>query len=449
MAKNNHKYFIRGAFLIFLYLLISFAPLLVVMVGLAPTERNFWKEFSIALGFVGLTMMCLQFALTARIQTLAAPFGMDMVLQFHKYISLVVFGVILLHPILLFWIDEQVEDQEYLALLNVFEAPFRAQMAIASVVFLFLIIIISVYRKQLGLRYELWKAIHWILAVLIITTAVLHVFGVNNYLDADWKKAFWVVIIAGTFFLLVYIRLIKPSQLINKKYRVKKVTEHEGEAWSLVFEPVGHEGMKFSPGQFAWLTLGNTPYQMEEHPFSFTSSAENLQEIEVTIKALGDYTSKIGEVKPGQIAHLEGPHGVFTPDRNPDAQGYVMLAGGVGITPMMSMLRTFADKKDKRPLILIYANNTRKDIIFFNEINEISNRLHLKVVHVLADPTEDWNGEVGFIDEKLLRKYLPDDKNNYVYFICGPLPMMTSSEDGLLALGVEFENIEREVFDLV
>jgi predicted ferric reductase len=444
MSGSTKIYFWKGVFWISLYLLFSFLPLIVVMVGFEPSVTNFWREFSIALGFVGLTMLCLQFIITARFRTVAAPFGLDMILQYHKYISLVAFGAILFHPILLFWVDP-----ENLELLNVLKAPFRAQMAVTSTILLFIIIVISVYRKEFNIDYETWKTLHWMLAVLIIITAALHVFNVEYYLSANWKRMFWGFIIAISLFLLFYIRVLKPAMLIGRKYVVRKVVEHKGEAWSVQFEPVNHSGFLFMPGQFGWLTLGNSPFQIEEHPFSFSSSSEDINIIEMTIKALGDYTGNISKVKPGDVAHIEGPYGVFSPDRFPDSKGYIMLAGGVGITPMMSMIRTFADRKENRPLILIYANNTFEDIIFFNELEKIRKDLKITIVHTLAEPPQDWNGEEGFIDADLLKKYLPEGANDYTYFICGPGPMMDASHKALMDNGVKTGNIEMEVFDLV
>ena len=80
----------------------------------------------------------------------------------------------------------------------------------------------------------------------------------------------------------------------------------------------------------------------------------------MTIRNLGDYTSGIAKVPPGRRVFLDGPYGAFTADSAP-ADMLVLIAGGVGITPMMSIVRTFADNGDKRPVLLFYGSrNTER-----------------------------------------------------------------------------------------
>jgi predicted ferric reductase len=116
-----------AAFWIGIYLLITLLPLLILLFYAPPEGRGFWTEFSVALGFIGLAMMALQFALTSRINHIEASYGVDIILQFHRYISLVAFNLIVIHPLILF-----VTEPETLQLLNIFVAPWRAKNAVAS-----------------------------------------------------------------------------------------------------------------------------------------------------------------------------------------------------------------------------------------------------------------------------------------------------------------------------
>jgi predicted ferric reductase len=428
----------------FIYIVISVTPLFIAMAYVDMPSRDFWIEFSVALGFVGLTMLSLQFLLTARIKGVTAPYGMDIILEFHRYISIVAIVLILIHPTILF-----IRDSEYLKLLNVFNAPFRALMGILSVVTLVLMAVLSLYRKKFNIRYELWKVTHGIFAVVALVSAFAHVLGVGFYLSLPWKRYFWGAMLVATLGFLLYIRIVKPIKLIRYSYIIDEVKPERGKSWSITFRPLHHKGMHFKPGQFAWLTLGNTPFEIEEHPFSFTSSAENPEKVSLTIKELGDFTSTMKDVKPGMIAHLDGPHGVFTPDRYPEAKGFVFIVGGVGITPIMSMLRTYADRKGKKPLLLIYANNTLADITFYEELNELESKLDLKVVHVLAKPDKGWAGEKGFVTPEVLDRHLPENKQELMYYLCGPPIMMDAVEKALRNVKVPFENIEMELFNLV
>ena len=111
------KLAVRGASWILVYLAVAVAPLVFAVIDPTP-GRGFLINFSVALGFVGLAMLGLQFALVARFQTVAAPFGIDVVLQFHRQIAYVALLFILAHPVLLF-----VTDTQFLALLDPITAP--------------------------------------------------------------------------------------------------------------------------------------------------------------------------------------------------------------------------------------------------------------------------------------------------------------------------------------
>ena len=207
--------------------------------------------------------------------------------------------------------------------------------------------------------------------------------------------------------------------------------------------------MRFQPGQFAWLTLEISPFRMREHPFSMSSNGEQPERIEFSIKALGDFTNTIQDVKPGTKAYLDGPYGVFTTDRYEDSAGFVLVAGGIGITPMMSMLVTQAERNDERPYLLIYASKSWEDITFREEIEALKERLNLTIVHVLRNPPEDWSGETGYVNRELLARHIPKRRGTRQYFICAAPKMMDQVELALHELEVPVTNVHMEHFNLV
>jgi predicted ferric reductase len=425
------------------YIFITVLPLLILLIY-PPTGREFWTEFSVALGFIGLAMMALQFALTARINRIEASYGVDIILQFHRYISLVAFAFILLHPLILF-----VVQPETRGLLNFVTAPWRARAAVLATVALILLIVTTIWRQQLKIPYEPWRTSHGILAVIAVSLGLAHGLGVGYYLGLFWKAVLWTAIALTALWLLIYVRLVKPMFMTKKPYLVEEVRQERGDVWTLALRPRGHEGFRFEPGQFAWITLGISPFRMREHPFSMSSSGDNTERIEFSIKALGDFTKRIKDVEPGTKAFLDGPYGVFTTDRYEDTAGFVLIAGGIGITPMISMLLTHAERQDERPYILIYASKTWDDITFREELHELQQKLDLTVVHVLKDPPEDWSGETGYVDKELLERHIPKRRGTRQYFICASPKMMDQVEAALHQLEVPTTNIHMEHFNLV
>ncbi len=397
------------------YLVFVLAPLFALLIGPLPPSRDFWTEFSIAIGYSGLAMMGLQFGLTARFRFVTAPWGEDVIYHLHRQISLLAVALVVAHPLILFAVRP-----ELVALLNSFTAPWRARFAALSTYSLIALVAMALWRGRWNIRYETWHALHIALAVTAVAAGLAHMVGWGVYLEAPWKRSLWIGL---TFFwigLLLYVRIVKPLFLLRRPYRVSEVRKERGDSITLAMMPDGHTGFRFKPGRFGRLTLWGSPFQITGHPFSFSSSAAAAEgRVEMTIRNLGDFTSKIASVPPGQRVFLDGPYGAFTADSEP-VDVLVLIAGGVGITPMMSIIRTLADNGDKRPVLLLYGSRTYDEITFREEVDALSGRLQLKVVRVLQNPRDGWTGERGFIDAEILRRHLPPPYEAHEYFICGP-----------------------------
>jgi len=321
-----------------------------------------------------------------------------------------------------------------------------------------LLIITSLLRKKLRIHYDEWRMLHIALAVTAFLLALGHIEGVGYYIDAPAKRWLWSGYTLFWLLLIVYLRLIKPWRMSSRPYRVTEVRRERGDSWTLALVPVGHPGLSFKPGQFAWLTLRESPWHIKEHPFSFSSSATDHDSVEFTIKQLGDFTRTIKDTQVGDIAFLDGPHGVFSIDLHPDAPGFIFIAGGVGGAPIISMLRTLADRQDKRPLTFVYGSNQWQDVIFREELESLKQRLNLHLIHVLKTPPAGWQtdwpaddcqAESGFITSALLSKVLPAETRKYECFLCGPKPMSDAAQQGLHALRVPLSQVHFELFDMV
>lgn len=435
---------LHGIFYVGIYLIVTLSPLFVLVIGPTQPGRAFWTEFSVALGFAGLAVIGFQFLLTARFQHLTSPYGIDIVYHFHRQISLLVFALIVAHPVILLI----TRTEEILVLLNVVTAPWRTQTAVFALLALTILIVTSVWRIPLGIPYEPWRIAHGLLSVLAVGLALTHVVGIGYYVSLPWQQALWIALGLTWISALLYVRVAKPFMMLRRPYKVVDVIEERGNTWTIVMEPKGHPGLRFMPGQFAWVTILNSPFAVSEHPFSISSSAVTPELLHFTIKSLGDFTSTIKDVPIGTRAYIDGPYGAFTLDIH-RASGYVFIAGGIGITPIMSMLRTLADRRDSGKLLLIYATKTLEQATFKEEIDTLKERLNLQVVYVPENPPEQWEGESGFINAQLIARYLPEDRSDLEYFVCGPVPMMNVVEDARFRLGLPVDRVQSERFNLV
>src|ERR1700744_2373080 len=145
------RYTVRGTVWIICCLAFILAPLFARLTGTLPLARDFWTEFSAAIGYAGLAMMGLQFGLTARFRYVTEPWGEDVIYHFHRQISLVAIALVILHVAILFALRPQ-----RVAMLNVFEASWRATFGALSIYALIALVVTALWRTKLRLNYETW-----------------------------------------------------------------------------------------------------------------------------------------------------------------------------------------------------------------------------------------------------------------------------------------------------
>jgi predicted ferric reductase len=436
---------VRATAWIALYLLIVASPLLVLLLGTVPPGVEFWWDFSKALGFAAISMMGVQFALTARFKSATSPFGIDIVYFLHRYLAIAALMLALGHFAIL-W----AAYYDSLGTINPLEAPWYMTAGRAALLLFTLAVVTSEFRQWLGLEYGLWRVSHIVFATVGFIAGIAHIVGVGYYTQAPLKRALWLSMTLSWVALAVWVRLIKPALQERRPYRVAEVREEGCETWTVALEPQEHGGLaRFEPGQFVWLTLGSSPYAVREHPFSISSTPRQLPRLEMTIRALGDFTAGIRDVPEGKKAYLDGPYGIFSHKRHPDAEGFVFIVGGVGITPVMSMLRSMAEERETRPLWLFYANPAVDRILFADELESLRSRLELELVHIVQNAPEDWTGETGYLSREMLARHLPDRRcARFHFFLCGPPPMLAAAEEHLRALRVPRGHIHVEIFNL-
>jgi predicted ferric reductase len=437
----------RTALPIALYLLLVTAPFLALLPGDLPPSRGFWFDLSIALGFAGMAMIGVQFALTARFRRVSAPFGVDIIYLFHRYLAWIALALVATHFGIL-WLHH---PDALGATIDPRLAPWEMTAGRAALLLFGLAVITSEWRKPLRLEYGLWRYAHVALATLGFAAAVAHIVGIGNFTATPTKRALWLSVTLSWVLLLLWVRVLKPWRQRREPWRVVSVTPERNGTVTLSLEPEGHAGLRaFLPGQFAWMTLRNSPFGLREHPFSIASTPESLPRLEFGIKSLGDFTTDAEQIAPGERAYLDAPYGIFSIDRHPDAPAFAGIVGGIGVTPLLSMLRSLAARQDRRPIWLFYGNTDWENVAYREALEQLRAALDLRLVHILEDPPKGWNGETGFVTQDLLDRHLPRDLRGAMhYFLCGPAPMTAAAEAALRALGVPTAQIHTEIFELV
>ncbi|MGE0418082.1 MAG: ferric reductase-like transmembrane domain-containing protein [Acetobacteraceae bacterium] len=436
----------RAAGWVGLYLLLVVAPFAALLPGELPPSNGFWFDLSVALGFAGMAMMGVQFLLTSRFRRLSAPFGIDVIYLLHRYLAWIALTLVAVHfAILWLWHTEALGPT-----IDPREAPWELTAGRAALLLFALAVVTSQWRKQLRLEYGMWRYSHVALATLGFAAAVAHIVGIGNFTAAPGKRILWLSVTLAWVLQAVRVRVVRPWPQRSRPWRVVAVRPERNDTVTLALEPEGHDGLRrFLPGQFAWITLRASPFGLREHPYTIVSAPEQLPRVEFGIKALGNFSAEVSNIHPGERAWLDAPYGVFSIDRHRNAPGLVGIVGGIGITPMLSMLRSLGARRDGRPVWLFYGNKSWDETAYREELETLRTQLDLKLVHVLEDPPPDWEGERGFITRELLERHLPEGLRGQLhYFLCGPPPLTAGADAALRDLGVPDRQVHTELFEL-
>jgi predicted ferric reductase len=432
-----------GAALCAAYPLLVLTPLATFALLAPGPRRAAAAEMGVDCAVVAFTVLALQFVVAARLRWIEAPFGLDVLLRFHRTMAIVAMALLCLHPLL-------IASEEGWALLTRWQVrwPFWAgRLALALLV---AHAAAAVCRRTLRLRYEAWRCLHNAVALLLLALASWHGLALGGDLQGPAARAVWaaLLLVAGGAWL--YGRFVRPRLLRRRTpYRVVSVTREASRVWTVTLEPLAGRALHYAPGQFQFLRPHGGAVADEEHPFSLASSPSPEGRVRLTIKESGDFTATIGRLKPGDLATVHGPFGRFSHVFHPDAADLVFVAAGVGITPLMSMLRYMRDHREERRVLLIYANRGAADIVFREELASIQagGCPALKTVHVLSQPPADWDGPAGRLDTESLRA-LCGGFAGRTFFLCCPPLIASALIRGLRGAGVGPERIHADYFGL-
>ncbi|MGH3976317.1 MAG: ferric reductase-like transmembrane domain-containing protein, partial [Pseudonocardiaceae bacterium] len=337
------------------FLAVLLAPVLLSL--RTGGDSSLLSELSVGMGLLATSMLVCAAVLPSRLRSLTRTFGIDGVLSVHRFAGLVVAVLVILHIVLV-----MAANPANVALFDVVHAPKRTRAAIGATLGLGGLIGLALLRKRLRHRYEVWRWVHLALAGSTLLLTALHIMWLDHLIRDAAMRAWLTVLALGLLGVLAYRWVWRPVFGSRSEYVVREVRRETPTVSTLVLEPRrdphrrGYRALEFAPGQFAWLRL-NPSIRAEEHPFTIASSAHVGMWAEFTIRHTGDFTRALGQLRPGSSVWVDGPHGAFSVDLKPST-GLVMIAGGVGITPMMSMLRTLAHRRDQRPHRLVVVART-------------------------------------------------------------------------------------------
>ncbi len=436
----------RGTLRVVLYLLIVTLPVFLATLWGKEAE-GIVNDMGRNFGLIGFMILMLQFLVAARIKWIERTFGLDILIRYHKSMALVAAGFLIFHPILL------ATGHRSWRLLIGLDLPWPIWVGKAALVLLLVQVLISLYQGRVGLTFEKWRIGHDVGAAVLLVFIFLHSWLVGDDLELFAMQILWFCISLLAAGVFIYHRFIRPSRLRSRPYRVEAVLKETQDVWTVeLAAPPGEHIGDYLPGQFHFLTFFRAPgLPEEEHHWTISSSPTQKDGISSTIKASGDFTKTIGQTQPGDTAAVHGPFGRFSYVLHPEEKDLVFLVGGIGITPVMAMLRHMQDVGDDRSVILLYANKYADQIVFREELNEIAagGRPNLTLVHVLSRPDSEWAGEKGHLDRERIETYCKPNLEAKSFYICGPKKMAEEIITTLKDMGIPKARIHQEMFSFL
>ncbi len=387
-------------------------------------------------GLIAMTMFALTFVLSTRIPAIEDYFGgMDKVYIAHGILGSMALMLVFIHPI--FLVLRFVPDNMRQAAIYLLPSAFWSVNfgILAMLGFIFLISLTLFVRT---LKYQYWKFTHEFLG-LVFFLAVLHIFLVP--LDATADNVF-----AGYYFYaaavsaiglgaFAYSLVIKNRLFKAASYHVDRIEEKGPGTIALYIVP-DHKPISYKSGQFIFVRFYNEKVSSESHPFTIASKSDEYA-IKIVVKALGDYTSRLAHLKPGDKVSVEGPFGRFNFHRK-DLRNQVWLAGGIGVTPFLGMAEDMREGHfSDIEVVLFYSVRERADLVGLEELEGISKEL--KNFRVVPWVTKE-KGRLGVEELGVLE--------GKEFFLCGPAAFKNSLTQNLLKKGIDPQHIHSEEFDL-
>lgn len=383
---------------------------------------------AVQVGLVGFVAFATSLALGARFPAVERVFGgLDRMYRFHRRLGIAVACALAVHLVLM-----AASTGDITTLLT----PDRGWRVFAGVLAFAGLVVLLLLTTLAQLRHETFLRVHRVLGVTFALGA-LHALRVPAFLGQSvWLNGYLVVVTVVGLVSWGYRSGLGRTLVRRHYYQVAQVRPLHPTITELTLTPL-EEPLDFAPGQLVFVGLDDDAVGRELHPFSITS-APGEQTLRLVIKAAGDFTTGLRGVTPTSMCRVEGPYGSFWRD-GADATRQVWIAGGIGITPFLSMARSLRD--DRHAIDLYYCTMDKETAVLIDELYEVA-ELHptLRVIPVPYD-------SMGFLTADDVRAASGDMTDAHV-FLCGPREMIDALVTQLEALGVPPERLHHEDFRL-
>ncbi len=390
-------------------------------------------------GLLGTAMFALALILGARLKFFDKYLtGLSRVYVNHHRLGATAFSLLLFHPLFL--------TMRYVSFSLTSAAQFWLGSTGWSVVLgelsLFGLILLLVLTFFIKLHYNVWKNTHKYLGLAFFLGA-LHMFFIESDVSRNFYLRFYMLTLVAMGIIAYVFQTFLGKWLVKRYlYIVKEVKSISSEAVEITLSPFDlQKKIVYAPGQFVFINFNDRTVSVEQHPFSFLSAPQE-NTIKFGIKNLGDYTNKMKDITSGTLAKIEGPYGQFT-YYNFSHKKQIWIAGGIGITPFISMAKDLALQASRSEYIidLYYCVRQPEELFWLNELLNVSQKCQNFHVYDYCSTVK------GQINAKIINEQSGGLLDKDILF-CGPSGMMKSLREQFKQLGVSSRFIHSDEFSL-
>lgn len=426
-----------GLFILSYSMLVLSPLILIKFLDITPKSGTF--DIALNCGIVAFMILLSTCFFSGRFEWMNGHRGMDLMIKFHRRIAFFALSLIILH----------------IFLVLPYSIPNNFGQALVAFIILLAIIGITKSKKRTKIKYETWRFIHGVMAIIILISICTHAINEGSYSEHPVMQGLWITLTSLAVLSLPYIHIYLSSKAKHNLYTIEQITQVGRQQWTVDLIPKHKNKFKYFAGQYAFVAFQNEGNKrLTFNPFSFASSPSQSPKVTFTIKETGDFTSQVKDLKVGTNVYIDGPYGYMSREayRGPKNKesGIVLVAAGVGITPMLSILREMNATCDETPVRLFYSCRYLEDVVYLNELKELENKLNFKLNVVISSPPSKWKGETGRIDKDYIEsKLMTREYNEHIYFICGTTSFVSDTVDNISSIpGVPLYNIRYEDFSV-
>ncbi|MER7072532.1 ferric reductase-like transmembrane domain-containing protein [Terrabacter sp. NPDC000476] len=406
-------------------------------------------------GLVAVDLLLLQLVLAARVPWIDRVYGMDRALKAHRVLGRVTVPLVLVHvgAIVLGYAARDGLHGPFAPAVETFRLLTGGSDLLFAFVATSLLVVVAVTSVSIARRrlsYEWWHLVH-LTSYAAVVLAVPHELSIGSDFTATaWVRAYWWTLFVLVAAAVLWWRVLVPvARSLRHGLRVTEVVEEAPGVWSVRMEGRRLDRLPVRAGQYLNWRFVSPRLLATAHPWSI-SSAPDGRHLRITVRELGDHSSRLAHLRPGTRVLFEGPYGGFTA-RSRVRRRVLLLAAGIGVTPVRSILEELVRHGHAAPgdVTVVYRANDSAQLALRDELEHLTavggHRLHL-----LVGPPADGSWLPPDVtdrrpDAERLADLVPELRRHEAY-VCGPGGWMGLVHRSLLEGGIPTTHIHDERF---